>query len=245
LSGTPVPFPSPTALPELGQGTGNYTVKAGDTLGSIASNFGVTVDELMKANDITDPGVIYIDQKLIIPGVQSSQSVVGQRMEGSRGIFSMTTYRKADESQRVEYGLNLNPNESPFFYVILEGADLQEIQTYHNRPVDIWGTIERVDQNGNPVVKVERYEIPFPDLNFQLLQGKQRMTQIDGLDVALFTAPDGTTYAQLMTFGVPDTTILGLKEDVILETGGSGETSRPPAGCVQVYGSQPRTISPQ
>lgn len=273
LSGTPVPFPSPTAQPEFNSGEGDYIVKEGDTLGAIASSFGVSVDELMQANQITEPGIIYIGQKLIIPGMQSTQggteyivdendtlrsiaanfgvtvdqlveannlpdadhvftgqkliipsvqtsqsSLTGQRMEGLRGIFSMTTYRKADGSQRVEYALNLNPKENPFYYMILEGPNLQDLQTYHNRPVDIWGAIERVDQNGNPVVKVERYEIPFPDLDFQLMQGTQRITHIDDQLITLFTASDGTTYAQTMTIGMPDTTMLGLEgNDVILE----------------------------
>jgi hypothetical protein len=215
-----VPFPSPTAQPEFNSGEGEYTVKEGDTLGAIASSFGVSVEELKQANGITEPGIIYIGQKLIIPDMQPVQSsMMGQRMEGLRGIFTMTTYRKADGSQRVEYALKLNPNENPFYpYMILEGPNLQDLQTYHNRPVDIWGAIERVDQHGDPVVKVERYEIPFPDLNFQLMQGTQRVTQIDDRLITLFTASDGTTYAQTMSIGIPDTTMLSLEEtDVILE----------------------------
>lgn len=220
LSGTPVPFPSPTAQPEFNSGKGDYTVKEGDTLSAIASSFGVSVEKLKQANGITEPGIIYIGQKLIIPDMQPVQSsMMGKRMEGLRGIFTMTTYRKADGSQRVEYALKLNPNENPFYpYMILEGSNLQDLQTYHNRPVDIWGAIERVDQNGDPVIKVERYEIPFPDLDFQLLQGTQRITHIDDRLITLFTASDGTTYAQTMSIGLPDTTMLSLEEtDVILE----------------------------
>ena len=216
LSGTPVPFPSPTAQADFQSGTGNYTVKEGDTLGMIAQEFGVTVDELMQANDLTDP-MIYIGQKLVIPGIPSGQSLVGQHIQ-VRGIFIVTTYRKEDGAQRTEYGLNLKPHETPFFMATLEGADLQNLQAYHNRPIDIWGTIKRLDQNGNAVIKVERYEIPFPDLQFQILRGKQRLTDVDGQQVALFTTTDGTTYAQLMTTGAPDSTILGGEgSDVLIE----------------------------
>jgi hypothetical protein len=67
---------------------------------------------------------------------------------------------------------------------------------------------------------VERYEPPFPDLHIQLLHGTQKLTEVEGQQVLLFTATDGTTYAQMLTYGVPDAmTILGAEGDeVILES---------------------------
>ncbi len=44
-----------------------YTVQAGDTLGKIAAEFGVTVQDLQKANNISDPDLISVGQELIIP----------------------------------------------------------------------------------------------------------------------------------------------------------------------------------
>jgi LysM repeat protein len=213
LSGTPVPLPTEQST----QDSSEYIVTENDTLGSIAANFGVTVDQLVEANNLPDANIVFTGQKLIIPGLPSSESIVG-KIVALRGIFTVTTYRKGDGKQRTEYGLNLNPNENPFFFATLEDNDLQNLQAYHNRPIDVWGTVERLDQNGNPVVKVDRYEIPFPDLQFQILQGKQKLTEIDGEQVALFTSTDGTTYAQLMTIGAPDATILGSEgSDVIIE----------------------------
>src|SRR5262245_34700843 len=43
---------------------GTYTVQPGDTLIGIAEKFGVSVDDLMKANKITDPALIQIGQVL-------------------------------------------------------------------------------------------------------------------------------------------------------------------------------------
>ena len=43
-----------------------YIVKAGDTLSKIADRYGVTVDYLVKKNNIQDPNVIYIGQKIYI-----------------------------------------------------------------------------------------------------------------------------------------------------------------------------------
>lgn len=42
-----------------------YTVQSGDTLGKIAKEFGTTVDELCRLNNITDPNYIYVGQELI------------------------------------------------------------------------------------------------------------------------------------------------------------------------------------
>jgi N-acetylmuramoyl-L-alanine amidase len=43
-----------------------YIIEKGDTLGSIASKFNCTVEELQKWNKIEDPNIIDIGQKLII-----------------------------------------------------------------------------------------------------------------------------------------------------------------------------------
>ena len=47
---------------------GYYTVVLGDTLGKIANRFGVTVDELVKLNKLSDPNLIYVGTVLKIDG---------------------------------------------------------------------------------------------------------------------------------------------------------------------------------
>ncbi len=46
----------------------DYTVKRGDTLGEIARDNGVSVSELVEANDISNPNLIRVGQTLVIPG---------------------------------------------------------------------------------------------------------------------------------------------------------------------------------
>ncbi|MHB8576869.1 MAG: LysM peptidoglycan-binding domain-containing protein [Dehalococcoidia bacterium] len=46
-----------------------YVVKAGDTLGAIASQLGVTVTELAAANQITNPASIQVGQQLKVPKI--------------------------------------------------------------------------------------------------------------------------------------------------------------------------------
>jgi GH25 family lysozyme M1 (1,4-beta-N-acetylmuramidase)/LysM repeat protein len=77
--GDKLTIPNPAAIPqETGAGSGStsggggttarkYTVKAGDTLMTIAIKFGVTVPEIASSNDITNLNNISVGQELIIP----------------------------------------------------------------------------------------------------------------------------------------------------------------------------------
>lgn len=65
--------PTPTALPNaptqvavVGE-TQTYIVRAGDTLAGIAAQFGVSVAELQRLNNIANPNLLNVGQRLIIP----------------------------------------------------------------------------------------------------------------------------------------------------------------------------------
>ncbi|WP_410513471.1 LysM domain-containing protein [Paenibacillus sp. BR2-3] len=45
----------------------NHIVQPGDTLWSIATRYGVTVDAILRANNLTSSNYIYLGQSLIIP----------------------------------------------------------------------------------------------------------------------------------------------------------------------------------
>jgi murein DD-endopeptidase MepM/ murein hydrolase activator NlpD len=53
-----------------------YIVQSGDTLASIADRFGVSEDDLISYNNITDPDFVSIGTQLIIPGLQGLQGVI-------------------------------------------------------------------------------------------------------------------------------------------------------------------------
>lgn len=57
-----------------------YTVKKGDNLTKISKQYGVTVQDLVDANDIEDPNLIYVDQELTIPQ-EEEEPVVEQPSE--------------------------------------------------------------------------------------------------------------------------------------------------------------------
>jgi len=67
--GTPTPegeAPTPTATATL-TAEGVYIVQEGDYPSSIAEQFGISTEDLMEANDITDPTSLRVGQELIIP----------------------------------------------------------------------------------------------------------------------------------------------------------------------------------
>lgn len=63
---TPAP-PEPTPAPSPTQGPIEYVVQAGDTLGAIAQEFGVSVTALAEFNEIANPNLISVGQHLLIP----------------------------------------------------------------------------------------------------------------------------------------------------------------------------------
>ncbi len=64
---------------------GSYTVKSGETLGEIAERLGVSVNRLMQANGISDPTLVQIGQRLVIPGRRAASRSGGGGGGGARG----------------------------------------------------------------------------------------------------------------------------------------------------------------
>lgn len=63
----PVLADDSTAIPAAVATQDIYTVKPGDTLYSIATRYGVTVNAIVRANDLQNPNALSIGQKLVIP----------------------------------------------------------------------------------------------------------------------------------------------------------------------------------
>jgi LysM repeat protein len=58
---SPSPTPTPAATPQV------HVVVRGENLRTIAARYGVTVAAIQKANRITNLGLIYVGQHLVIP----------------------------------------------------------------------------------------------------------------------------------------------------------------------------------
>lgn len=60
-----------------------YTIKIGDTLSKIAAQYGITVDDIVNANNIEHPDFIYVNDTLIIPNQSSSDGTDGTQGQGT------------------------------------------------------------------------------------------------------------------------------------------------------------------
>jgi len=71
--GNPPATPAPTSAPPVTQpppsntGSQIYIVQPGDWLSRIAARFGVTTQAIMTANGLTNPNLIFVGQRLVIP----------------------------------------------------------------------------------------------------------------------------------------------------------------------------------
>jgi murein DD-endopeptidase MepM/ murein hydrolase activator NlpD len=66
---------APAAAQETNDGP-VYIVQAGDTLSSIADRFNIDLNELMQANEISDPNLLAAGQQLVIPGLEGVTGVL-------------------------------------------------------------------------------------------------------------------------------------------------------------------------
>jgi LysM repeat protein len=199
LSGTPIPFPTATPAgttysPKELASFLRYTVKEGDTVSAIAQTYGTTPEKIIEANNL-DGGVLMVGTTLVIPGVPGTT-----HFDGERGTVQVQIYEKPNGTRRTQYTFLSEKDGS---YYQLTGDNLEPLEKVVNRPIDIWGTIS-FDENGMPSMNMEKFDVPYPDLQFEVLTGTQEMKVIDGMQVVLFSTA-GTTYVQVAgTGGYPD-----------------------------------------
>lgn len=195
---------------ELPSGTGHYIVQENDTLAAIAVNHGVTVEQLVQANSLPDPDQVYVGQILVIPGLQNSTE---QRIENVRGFLSISIHKSADGSQLPSYIFSVSDSNADMYYE-LEGSNLSELDPYHGLPIVVSGTVRH--EAFIPTLSLDHYEIPFPDLKFQVLKGTQQVQEIDGQLATLFTTETGQTYVEfLANSGQLNFSIIGKEGDLI------------------------------
>lgn len=57
----------PTPIPDTNSGPTNHTVVSGESLGAISVKYDISMDEIMQANNLTDPNQLQVGQVLLIP----------------------------------------------------------------------------------------------------------------------------------------------------------------------------------
>ncbi len=71
---TPEQIAATATTPAQGGTPEVYLVQAGDSLLGIALKFGLTIDALMQANNLTNPDFVFVGQRLAIPGAGSASA---------------------------------------------------------------------------------------------------------------------------------------------------------------------------
>jgi LysM repeat protein len=111
----PIPHP-PKPQPSAGWW---YIVQAGDTLAQIAWRYGVSVWSIVQANNIPNPNLICVGQKLYIPGHVTDPDPVPPVKPQAPGCEHMITPRRRDTLSGLAYikGTAKHPN---FWYYKIE-----------------------------------------------------------------------------------------------------------------------------
>lgn len=84
-----------------------YTVKKGDTLSKIARKYGTTVNSLVNLNEIKNPNLIYVNQKLQIYSSSSTDSSLGNNSCGK----IMYTIKSGNTLSGIAKRFNSSVNE--------------------------------------------------------------------------------------------------------------------------------------
>lgn len=105
---TPEPEPEPTPEPNLTTGSIEYRVQRGDTVAAIASRFGVTVAQVAQASNLSNPGLIFVGQKLTIPNQEVEQEAAPVEIPAQQSQSETYTVRSGDTLLRIASRLGVS-----------------------------------------------------------------------------------------------------------------------------------------
>lgn len=168
-----LPSETPTevaAPPETGE-TEIYVVERGDSLSAIAARFGVTPSRLLEINDLADPNLVYVGQRLIIPASQQQAGAPGGsavglpqqglqlRIQNAGDLAAESVQIVNDSNGAVDLqGWTLSSDGGPLYTfgsVLLfpgSGIWLHTGSGQDNSINRYWGQAETVWQSGSTVV---------------------------------------------------------------------------------------------
>lgn len=122
-----------------------YTVAWGDTLTSVAARFGVTVDALMRANNLAGSS-IYPGQVLLIPGAGGGQppqppSNNAERVTFSPGAIAANRVGQITYGAPKSYVLSARAGQNMEIYTTSHGEPLSiSVRTASGQPLALGGT---------------------------------------------------------------------------------------------------------
>ena len=122
--GAPTPTPEPY----------RYTVEAGDSLGTIAQQFGVSGVSIMEANELQDPNSVYVGQSLVIPNYAPPNSLAAS--EEAAATDSTGSEQSSEQSTEPASGQGVShivqPGETLYGIAQKYGVDANVIAEANN-----------------------------------------------------------------------------------------------------------------
>lgn len=223
-----------------------YTVERGDTLSEIAARSGTSVTALAEANDLTNPNVIHVGQRLTIPGrpsdgegaptaeAQTHVVSVGESLGTIAARFGLTIEQLAKangitDPSRIMAGslLRIAPDAPP-----PPGGDARSTGTHMVRPGESLSTI--ASRYGTSVAQlVDANDLADPN---RIVAGQQ--LTVLGSEGSTWSCPWSGATSYVNDFGVPKPDGR-FHEGIDVYAPGGSEIRAPVSGTVeQVTGSR-------
>lgn len=146
----------------------DYVVKDGDVLWKIAKENGVTIDEMVKANGIKNPNLIYVNQVLKVPEKEEENKMtsVANLTNSEKAVAlieSLGTHNTApvayiNPSKYVQHNLAVADGLAGF------GAVVAQL------PEGTYGDVKRVISDGDYVVLQSEYNFFGPKIGFDIFR---------------------------------------------------------------------------
>ena len=140
------PAPVEPAPPAV---VGSHTIVSGDTLSSIAAQYGISTEALMAANGLDWSSVIYSGHTLVLPGVSTPVVSTASSVEG------LTEEMAYNASVIIAVGRSLGVSDYGIVIALataaqestlrnLDWGDRDSVGLFQQRPSSGWGTVEQL-----------------------------------------------------------------------------------------------------
>jgi hypothetical protein len=123
----------------------------------------------------------------------------GQLVDAAEGFIMAAEHIFLDGSQALEVYLRGDQWDDyggfgQYWQARLESGQVDALAQLNNLPVRIWGMVEGTDEDGYPIIQVERFEEVHPGLRFEAWLGTWQVVTLEGKEVLLLTTQDGKQY---------------------------------------------------
>ncbi len=135
-----------------------YVVQRGDDLFRISLKFGLSIDALSQANGIVNPNVIYVGQKLILPGISPDNPLLGSASPATPAATTSVGATTVPATPTTELPLVANSGV-PATYTVQRGDTLYNIAVKYNTTVALLAQLNHLF-NPNLIYVGQVLELP-------------------------------------------------------------------------------------